>query len=1103
MGYGDVQNDNVTIKNVSYVEGLGHNLFSIGQFCDKDLEVNFKAKSCSVRNEEGEELLVGTRESDLYTINLSDVQTDKQVCLLSKASMQQSWLWHRRLSHLNFRYINNMVSEKLVKGLPELRYEREHLCAACEKGKMKRAPHKPKPEPSTNALLELLHMDLCGPMRTQSLGGKKYILVIVDDYSRYTWVKFLRSKDETPDVLITFLKTTQVNLQKPVKILRTDNGTEFKNNKVEEYLESVGISHQYSAARTPQQNRVVERRNRTLVEAARTMLSQSDLPLFLWAEAVSTACYTQNRSMVHRRFKKTPYALINNRTPTIKYFHIFGCTCFVLNDRENLNKFSAKADEGIFIGYSSTATAFRVYLKKSKTVIESVNVTFDEEMASEQHSSEPAITKILASGQLSPEPMSQQNKSDEASTSTNHLSDLDLLFELFYDEYLGSNVKKSVVVDRMKDLTTTHPTSSDVPIESNAPIQQDITIQMPTPTVEEVPCDKEPEVAATVGDSVQIHLQPVQAVPAEPSEPATSTETINPPEQTEEGTSGFIDDTTDIQSSNPLPHEQKWTKEHLISHIIGDPSKPVQTRSASINLCMHDSFLSKFEPTRVSEALADPEWVISMQEELNQFDALKVWRLVPKPKGKTIIGTKWIFKIKKDEDGTVIRNKARLVAKGYRQEEGIDYDETYAPVARIEAIRMFLAYAAHKNFTVFQMYVKTAFLNGILKKEVYVSQPEGFVNHENPNHVYILDKALYGLKQAPRAWYDVLSTFLVKSGFSKGTVDTTLFIKKEKDDIILIQIYVDDIIFGSTSTKYCKNFANLMVSRFQMNLMGEMNFFLGLQVKQFSTGIFINQSKYIRDILRKFQMENSKPIGTPMAPGTKIGSDPSGKAVDIRTYRGMIGSLMYLTSTRPDIMFSTCLCARYQANPKEIHLSAVKRIFWYLKGTADLGLWYTKDTSFELTTYTDADHAGCMLDRKSTSGHVQFLGDKLVSWGSKKQLCVSTSTAEAEYVAAASCCSQVLWIRTQLREYGFHFNKIPIYCDSKSAIAITANPVQHTKTKHIDVRYHFIKDNVEKGTIELFFVKTEYQLADLFTKPLDEKRFTFLVSKLGMLNLKV
>ncbi|KAI3715287.1 hypothetical protein L6452_22263 [Arctium lappa] len=314
LGYGDIIQDNITISKVSYVEGLGHNLFSIGQFCDKGLEVHFKSKSCSVHTEDVTELLGGHRKTNLYTINLSKVQID-----------------------------NQLVSGKLVKGLPELKYEKEHLCAACEKAKMKRAPHKPKPEPSTSSPLELLHMDLCGPMRTQSLGGKKYVLVIVDDYSRYTW--------------------------RQVKFLRTDNDTEFKNKIVEEYLESVGISHQYSVARTLEQNRVVKRRNRTLVEAARTMLSQSDLPLFLWAEVVSTACHTQNRSMIHRRFQKTLYELINNRTPTIKYFHIFGCKCFVLNDRESLNKFSAKADEGIFIGYSSTSAAYRVYLNKSKTVV--------------------------------------------------------------------------------------------------------------------------------------------------------------------------------------------------------------------------------------------------------------------------------------------------------------------------------------------------------------------------------------------------------------------------------------------------------------------------------------------------------------------------------------------------------------------------------------------------------------------------------------------------------------------------------------------------------------------------------------------------------------
>ncbi|GKA00957.1 retrovirus-related pol polyprotein from transposon TNT 1-94 [Tanacetum coccineum] len=376
----------------------------------------------------------------------------------------------------------------------------------------------------------------------------------------------------------------------------------------------------------------------------------------------------------------------------------------------------------------------------------------------------------------------------------------------------------------------------------------------------------------------------------------------------------------------------------------------------------------------------------------------------------------------------------------------------------------------------------------------------GFVSKQYPYHVYALDKALYGLKQAPRAWYDVLSKFLVDSGFQKGSIDTTLFIKKKGKHIMLIQIYVDDIIFGSTNPKYCTKFSELMVKRFEMSMMGEMKFFLGLQVNQFSNGIFINQSKYILDILKRFGMENCDTVPTPMVEQAKLKLDLVGKPVDHTDYRSMIGSLMYLTSSRPDIMFATCMCARYQANPNEHHVSAVKRIFRYLKGTINLGLWYPKDSGFDLTAYSDADHAGCHLDRKSTSGSVQFLGDKLVCWSSKKQNCVSISTAESEYVAVSGCCAQVLWMRTQLTDYGFFFDKVPIYCDSKSAIAISCNPVQHTRTKHIDVRYHFIKDHVEKGTIELYFVGTEFQLADLFTKSLPEARFKFLVEKLGMMS---
>jgi len=400
------------------------------------------------------------------------------------------------------------------------------------------------------------------------------------------------------------------------------------------------------------------------------------------------------------------------------------------------------------------------------------------------------------------------------------------------------------------------------------------------------------------------------------------------------------------------------------------------------------------------------------------------------------------------------------------------------------------------------MDVKSAFLNGELNEEVYVKQPPGFEDPLHPYHVYRLDKALYGLKQAPRAWYDTLSEYLLENKYVRGKVDNTLFFKKSKGDIILVQIYVDDIIFGATDESLCDEFSSLMKKEYEMSMMGELTFFLGLQVKQYPEGIFINQSKYIKDLLKKFQLDTCSTMKTPMAPPLKIDSDPDGVSVNITNYRAMIGSLLYLTASRPDIMFATCLCARYQANPKESHLVAVKRIFRYLKGTMNLGLWYPKDSGFDLIGYSDSDFAGSKIDRKSTTGSCQLLGGKLVSWSSKKQHSVSTSTAEAEYVAAGSCCAQILWMKNQLRDYDQIFSKIPILCDNSSAIAIANNPVLHSRSKHIDIRYHFIRDHVSKGDVELHFIPTEYQLADLFTKPLDEARFKFLIGELGMINIE-
>ncbi|GJX38533.1 retrovirus-related pol polyprotein from transposon TNT 1-94 [Tanacetum coccineum] len=459
----------------------------------------------------------------------------------------------------------------------------------------------------------------------------------------------------------------------------------------------------------------------------------------------------------------------------------------------------------------------------------------------------------------------------------------------------------------------------------------------------------------------------------------------------------------DEHSFQPQSHDYRWTKDHPLEQVHGDPTMPVQTRRQ-----LTDN--PKFYVTRSRK-----NFISSTTE-----------------------------------------------TKGYAQEEGVDFEESFAPVARLEAVRIFVAHAAHKSFPIYQMDVKMAFLNGPLKEEVYVAQPEG------------------SFDQSARKCLPTEEQFVWIKASSKSL------------------IYVDDIIFGSTNPKYSKRFEKLMHSRFEMSLMGEMKFFLGLQIHQSPKGIFINQAKYALEILKKHNMDNCHSIGTPLATKPKLDVDLSGEPVDQSDYRSKIGSLMYLTSSRPDLVQAVCYCARYQARPTQKHLKEVKRIFKYLKGTINMGLWYPKDSGFELTAFSDADHAGCLDTRKSTSGGIQFLGDKLVSWMSKKQNCTAMSSAEAEYVALSASCAQVMWMRTQLQDYGFNYNKIPLYCDSQSAIAISCNPVQHSRTKHIHTRYHFIKEQVENGIIELYFVRTEYQLADMFTKALPEDRFKYLVRRIGM-----
>ncbi|GJT72101.1 retrovirus-related pol polyprotein from transposon TNT 1-94 [Tanacetum coccineum] len=684
-------------------------------------------------------------------------------------------------------------------------------------------------------------------------------------------------------------------------------------------------------------------------------------------------------------------------------------------DGENLDKMKEKGDPCILVGYSTQSKGYRVYNKRTRLIVESIHLRFDEikemsETSVANDTSGLVPQRQKASDYDNPDPAPElQNVSPSADTTVPSQQELDLLFGPLYDEFFN--------------VGTSRVNKSSSPTDNSS---------------------KKDTLPST-------HIQPT-------SEPTTPTN-VHAEENNNQA-----------EITNPFCTPVQENAESSSRNIVrGDPSKPVQTRRQLVTdpeMCMFALTVSTAEPKNIKEAMADSAWIEAMQEELHQFDRLQFWELVDKPFGKNVIKLKWLWKNKKDEDQT--------------------------------AVRIFVAYAAHKSFPIYQMDVKTTFLNGPLKEEVYVAQPYGFVDPGHPEKVYHLRKALYGLKQAPRAWYNELSKFLISKGFTKGIIDPTLFKIKYGQDILLVQIYVDDIIFGSTNPKFSKRFEKLMHSRFEMSLMGEMKFFLGLQIHQSPRGIFINQAKYTLEILKKHGMEKGQSIGTPMATKPKLDADLSGEPVDQTDYRSKIGSLMYLTSSRPDIVQAVCYCARYQARPTEKHLKEVKRIFRYLRGTINMGLWYPKGSGFELTAFSDADHAGCVDTRKSTSGGIQFLGDKLVSWMSKKQDCTAMSSAEAEYVALSASCAQVMWMRTQLQDYGFNYNKIPLYCDSQSAIAISCNPVQHSRTKHIHTRYHFIKEQVENGIIELYFVRTEYQLADMFTKALPEERFQYLVRQIGM-----
>ncbi|GJY86423.1 retrovirus-related pol polyprotein from transposon TNT 1-94 [Tanacetum coccineum] len=852
-GKGTLKTDSLDFKDVYFVNELKFNLSSISQMCDKKNYVLFTNTECIVLSpnfklpDESHILLKIPRKDNMYSFDMKNiVPKESLTCLVAKATSDESMLWHRILGHVNFKNINNLVKDNLVRGLPTKHFENDQTYVACLKGKQHRASSKSKVLNPITKPLFMLYMDLFGLTFVSSLMHKKYCLVVTNDYIRFTWVFFLATKDKTSEILKNFIKEIENLVDKKVKIIRCDNGTEFKNKVMDDFCREKGIKRKYSVARTPQQNGMAERRNRTLIEATRTMLADSKLPTTFWAEAVSIAFYVQNRVLVVMPHNKTPYEFFRGFKPALSFMRPFGCHVTILNTLDSLGKFDGKSDEvdaGTIINESAGTQG-------------EVNAGTTTQI--EEISQDCIMMPVWKDASYFDSPSK--------------------------DVYNG---EPKFVADNEKDKYKDDSSPKEVNIA-----RQYVNIASPEVNTGHFKINIVGSSVNTASSNDQYSPKDMFKMGASHTLKATPVEFFSDEDEPEVDLGNIINSYIVPTTPNTRIH-----KDHPIENVIGDVKISIQTRRMTkptfeqgflsvvyerkthdtLNSCLYACFLSQIEPTSIAKALSDSSWVEAVQEEL--------------------------------------LNKARLVAQGHRQEEGIDYEEVFAPVARIEAIRLFLAYASFM----------------------------GFKDLDHPNKVYKVVKALYGLHQAPRAWYETLANYLLGNRFKRGKIDQTLFIKKQKGDILLVHVYVDDIIFGSTNKDLCIRFEKLMKDKFQMSSMRELTFFLGLQVQQKEDGIFI--------------IDLDKPLV----------KDGDADDVDVHLYRSMIGSLMYLTASRPDIMFAVCACARFQVTPKTLHLLAVKRTLRYLKGKPTLGLWYSKDSPFELVAYTDSDYARATQDRKSTT----------------------------------------------------------------------------------------------------------------------------------------
>ena len=971
------------LQGVLYVPRIKKQLLSIPTMVNRGAEIHFKDNTCSVILDD-KVMHIGRKDGLLYKLNTEEITA----AFLSSThgSNDSIKLWHSRFAHLGYDNLKLLSNKCMVTGLNLNTKETfDRNCDGCAEGKQHRMPFPKKSEHRAADLLELIHSDI-GCINIDSVGGSKYYVIFIDDYSRFTTVYFLKKKSELLQKFKEFVAAVENHTGKRIKIIRTDNGGEYVSNEFKQFCIDRGIKREVTIPMTPQQNGVSERMNRTIIESARSMLHHAKLPSYFWAEAVNTAVYIRNRCPTVALDGTTPYEHWFGRKPDVSNFRVFGCCTHVHIPDQKRGKLDKKSKKCIFVGYLDGSKGYKLYDIERKVMIRSRDVSFLE------------------------------YDFEHLSTESQDQDDFKQLFDF------GDAINKFELCDK-----ETESIIEDDELESQC--QQDVRRSTRMRTA--------------------------------PDRPGTVT-------------------------------GDWWNGENL--------------DFAGITSTDDD------EPCNFNEAISSRhslQWKDAIKSEFESLKKNDTWELVHLPKGKNLVGNKWVFKIKRNADNTINRFKARLVAQGFSQKEGSDYHEVFAPVARYNSIRTILSLVNTLNLDLHQMDVKTAFLNGKLQEEIYMAQPEGCIDESNPELVCKLNKSLYGLKQAAYCWNIEIDTFLKQSGYKQSAADSCLYTKVQprkdgESSFIILALYVDDILISSNDSQMLEVEKKSLSRRFEMEDLGDAKYCLGMLIERDRDNkkLFISQKSYLENILKKFGMFESKPVATPMEVGKvfqKLSEDE--EQFDIRKYQAAIGSLNYaMIATRPDICSAVGILSQFMSKPSKEHWQGIKRIMRYISGTLDYCLlFHANDSELMLSGYADADWASDVQSRKSTSGYIFQLAGSTISWRSQKQSVVALSTTEAEYVSLSSASQEAIWLRRLLKDLLVDVSKPTIINeDNQGAICLTKNTKGHSRAKHIDIKYHFIRENVQNKEIELKYCPTDKMVADILTKALPRQRFEDLRSLMGI-----